>query len=276
MQRHRISRLPSLIGTTLRLVVLVSAAAMLLPSFATTPEASPPSASLTSPTTTTSVQLSRPDIAEPSDALGALMNPPPIPTAAPTTTSTTETTTTAPPPTTTYAPSSSIPTEGNPLISQAVEPTPTTEPAPAPTPPVGGCTLDGLIEVVLKLLEPHSIPLPSVEIGASSFYTPGTGVTFKICASLDVVAHELGHYIMQRANGSFDAHVDDAVINFCPGGPDPEGRCLSGWIRGAESYPGIEHAAHCVGNVLAGYGPYTKCPDPVMYAAALDRLRRAG
>lgn len=80
---------------------------------------------------------------------------------------------------------------------------------------------------------------------------------------------------MQRANGSFTAHIADAALHFCPGGADTNGRCSNGWIRAAELYPGIEHAAHCVGNVLAGYGPYTKCPEPDMYAAALDRIKRA-
>lgn len=142
-------------------------------------------------------------------------------------------------------------------------------------PPTDPCTLESVIRVVGKLLEPYGIPMPDVELGSSSYYQPGGALVLETCARKDVIAHELGHYIMQRANGSFAAHIDDAGMNFCPGGAGADGRCISGWIRGNELYPGIEHAAHCVGNVLAGYGAYTKCPETSLFNLAQERLRQA-
>ena len=47
------------------------------------------------------------------------------------------------------------------------------------------------------------------------------------------------------------------------------------WIKGDELYPGIEYAAHCVGNVLWGYGAYTKCPDATMREYASYVVTRA-
>jgi hypothetical protein len=153
-----------------------------------------------------------------------------------------------------------------------------TVPAATPTPvvvSVDPCSIEAMQAFVAGMLAPFAIPAPVVALGSKSFYQPGVGVTLEPCADRSVVAHELGHFVIDRANGSFSAHVADVTANFCPGGAGSDGRCVTGWIRGNEIYPGIEHAAHCVGHVLVGYTVYTKCPDPALLALARERVRQA-
>lgn len=133
-----------------------------------------------------------------------------------------------------------------------------------------------MMEVVAELLAPHNIKAPIIWIephhhhgrymvGASTIYLNG-------CVSRDMIAHELGHFIMDVANHfSRTRHLQDALDTFCPGSVN-KGRCTNGWIKAKELSPGVEHAAHCIGFVLHTHDVYTKCPDANLVADAEDRL----
>jgi hypothetical protein len=132
--------------------------------------------------------------------------------------------------------------------------------------------------LLTSLLAPYQIrpPLLRIDPTRGPGYIAGTQVvTLPGCVDTNLAAHELGHYILDRAHRfNWSAQVHDARENFCPGGV-AAGRCRSGWITAHEWEPGIEHAAHCIGHALVGSGTYTLCPDAGMRAAALERIRRA-
>lgn len=122
-----------------------------------------------------------------------------------------------------------------------------------------------------QILDPYNIPIPSITAIAnarSTFYGPGsTAIFMPPCAEKSAIVHEIGHYVHARAFGlNWESATRDAAINFTS----------SDWIKAEEISPGIEHAAHCIGNVLWGYGPYTKCPDPVMKSYAAKIITQAG
>ena len=199
--------------------------------------------------------------------------PAPTPT---TTTAPTPTTTTAPPaPTTTAAPTTI------PAPTTTVAPTPTTT---TPPPPAAPSCVESAISVATSLLAPHGIPVPEFNLdpasGPKAYYTVGGGITIRDCISDSIVAHELGHYVHFRVAKSWGAMATDSWI-FCLGYDASTSRCEGGWLSDAGKtsegrvMPGVEHAAHCIGNVLGVAGSYTKCPDDQLRAHATAMLGAA-
>ena len=122
-----------------------------------------------------------------------------------------------------------------------------------------------------NILSTWGIPSPQIvfdETIRSEYYRAGWGVVVaKSCSDKTSIAHELGHYVLDLANGyNWSAHADEAEAHFAAGG----------WIKGAESSPGVEYAAHCIGWVLYGEGTCTHCPNNDMREHARSVLTRAG
>ena len=173
------------------------------------------------------------------------------------------TTAPAPAPVTTVAPAAPV---------APVPVTATTAPVatPAPTNSGGLCTQQQVEFFLHTLLDPHGIAIPAVTMlpaGSNSTYSVGRAViNFAPCATPSIAAHEVGHYVMDLANGyDFGQHKAEAAAYFTG----------ANWVHGNETYPGIEYAAHCVGNQLYGTGAYTKCPDTTMAAYARTIINRA-
>ena len=145
------------------------------------------------------------------------------------------------------------------------------QPATAETPSFGqACSSEDLASFAYELLNSYGIPIPSFVATPGRqrpAYRPATGViVYEGCLTATEIAHEVGHYVMDYANGmNFSAHVDEVAAHFTG----------ASWVKGEELYPGVEYAAHCVGNVLWGYGSYTKCPDSAMRDYAASVLGRA-
>lgn len=120
-------------------------------------------------------------------------------------------------------------------------------------------------------LLPWGVPAPQLVFDETirvEYYSVGAGVVVaKSCSNKTSLAHELGHYVLDLANGyNWTAHAAEAAANFSAGS----------WIKGAEASPGVEYAAHCIGWVLYGEGAYTRCPNEAMREYARAVLRRAG
>lgn len=133
--------------------------------------------------------------------------------------------------------------------------------APPPVPPV--CGLTQYMEFIDTLLAPHGIPSPGVLVGDNvkrSGYVAGSGtLVVSRCDTFSGIAHEVGHYVHDRAFGfDWSAAQRDAAENFTG----------TNWLKQSESSPGIERAAHCIGYILWQSGTYTRCPDPAMVAHA--------
>ena len=196
--------------------------------------------------------------------------------------------TTVPAPTTTTAPAA-------PTTTAAPTPTTTTAPAPAttaaptpttttPPPPAAPSCVESAISVATSLLAPHGIPVPEFNLdpasGPKAYYTVGGGITIRDCVSDSIVAHELGHYVHFRVAKSWGAMATDSWT-FCLGYDASTSRCEGGWLSDAGKtsegrvMPGVEHAAHCIGNVLGVAGSYTKCPDDQLRAHATTMLGAA-
>lgn len=174
----------------------------------------------------------------------------------------------APKSTTTAAPETTT-TESTAPATTAAAPVPAPAAPPAPASSNDLCSLDQAVGFAHFLLDPYGIPVPGFSMlpaGTPSYYQTGAGIVhLGTCSSLSPAAHEISHFVMDRANGmNFTQHVADA-LNFASGT----------WIQGSEMYPGIEYAAHCIGNQLWGYGPYTKCPDGTLAAYARTVIQRA-
>jgi hypothetical protein len=127
------------------------------------------------------------------------------------------------------------------------------------------------LSFVDNILSSWGIPSPQIVFDETirvPYYEVGQGVVVaKSCSDKTSVAHELGHYALDLANGyNWPAHADEAARHFSAGG----------WIKGAESSPGVEYAAHCIGFVLYGEGTYTRCPNNDMREHARSVLARAG
>jgi hypothetical protein len=139
---------------------------------------------------------------------------------------------------------------------------------PPAVPPV--CTRSGALAFIEGLLAPYGIPAPQILVAANisnSGYVAGAGsLVLARCESLSGIAHEVGHYVHDRAFGFNWALAQDDAARFFT---------HTDWIAATESSPGIEHAAHCIGNVLYRYGPYTKCPDWLMRQHAIDIIAAA-
>lgn len=127
------------------------------------------------------------------------------------------------------------------------------------------------LSFVDNILSSWGIPSPQIvfdETIRREYYKVGEGVVVaKSCSEKTSIAHELGHYALDLANGyNWSAHADEAEAHFAAGS----------WIKGAELSPGIEYAAHCIGWVLYGEGTYTRCPNNDMREHARSVLTRAG
>ena len=167
---------------------------------------------------------------------------------------------------------------------------PTTTVAAAPTttvaaaPPSPSC-VEAAIAVATSLLAPHGIPVPGFthdpSAGPRAYYTVGGGITIRECVSDSVVAHELGHYIHFLSVGSSWSAMKADSLNFCLGQDAETGRCEGGWLSSngkkseAKAAPGVEHAAHCIGNQLGVSGSYSKCPDSGLISLAQTRIASA-
>ena len=70
-------------------------------------------------------------------------------------------------------------------------------------------------------------------------------------------------------------------LNFCLGQDAETGRCEGGWLSSngkkseAKAAPGVEHAAHCIGNQLGVSGSYSKCPDSGLISLAQAHIASA-
>ena len=167
---------------------------------------------------------------------------------------------------------------------------PTTTVAAAPTttvaaaPPSPSC-VEAAIEVATSLLAPHGIPVPGFthdpSAGHRAYYTVGGGITIRECVSDSIIAHELGHYIHFLSVGSSWSAMKADSLNFCLGQDPSTGRCEGGWLSDngkkseASAAPGVEHAAHCIGNQLGVSGSYSKCPDSGLISLAQARIASA-
>ena len=159
---------------------------------------------------------------------------------------------------------------------------PTTTVAAAPPSP--SC-VEAAIAVATSLLAPHGIPVPGFthdpSAGPRAYYTVGGGITIRECVSDSVVAHELGHYIHFLSVGSSWSAMKADSLNFCLGQDAETGRCEGGWLSSngkkseAKAAPGVEHAAHCIGNQLGVSGSYSKCPDSGLISLAQARIASA-
>ena len=210
-------------------------------------------------------------------------------------TTTTAPTTTVPAPTTTAAPTTTVPAPTTtaapktPAATEAPEAAPTTTVAPTPTTttppaPAAPSCVESAIAVATTLLAPHGISVPEFNLdpasGPKAYYTVGGGITIRDCVSDSIVAHELGHYVHFRVAKSWGAMATDSW-RFCLGYDASTSRCEGGWLSDAGKtsegrvMPGVEHAAHCIGNVLGVAGSYTKCPDDQLRAHATTMLAAA-
>ena len=127
------------------------------------------------------------------------------------------------------------------------------------------------LSFVANVLSTWGVPSPEIVFDdtiKNEYYQIGAGVVVaKSCSDKTSVAHELGHYALDLANGyNWSAHASEAASHFSTGD----------WIKGAESSPGVEYAAHCIGWVLYGEGTYTRCPNNDMREHARSVLTRAG
>jgi hypothetical protein len=144
--------------------------------------------------------------------------------------------------------------------------------------------VESAISVATSLLAPHGIPVPEFNLdpasGPKAYYTVGGGITIRDCVSDSIVAHELGHYVHFRVAKSWGAMATDSWT-FCLGYDASTSRCEGGWLSDAGKtsegrvMPGVEHAAHCIGNVLGVAGNYTQCPDGQLLAHATTMLSAA-
>lgn len=177
----------------------------------------------------------------------------------------------------TAAPASTLPKPAAPVTTVPVTTVPV--PATAPDPWVShGCSFADTVARGQALLARAGIASPVFMPGTHSWYRTWDGqVWLAPCASDAVVAHELGHWVMDLAHGrNFDAHLADAASTFCPGGLTADGKtCAASWFSSPETYPGVEHAAHCVGWALFGDSSYTRCRDAGMQDAARARVSAA-
>jgi hypothetical protein len=103
------------------------------------------------------------------------------------------------------------------------------------------------------------IPNPVFDLASSeSLYVITKGVVYlEPCASKEIIAHEVGHYVFDVFAGfDYGQHLLKAESIFCPQSPD----CPGPWGPDDESSPGIEIAAHCIAEILYKKTSYTECP----------------
>ena len=191
-------------------------------------------------------------------------------------------------PTTTIAAVPATTTPEAPTTTVAAAPTTTVAAAPTTTvaaaPPSPSC-VEAAIAVATSLLAPHGIPVPGFthdpSAGPRAYYTVGGGITIRECVSDSIIAHELGHYIHFLSVGSSWSAMKTDSLNFCLGQDPSTGRCEGGWLSDngkkseAGAAPGVEHAAHCIGNQLGVSGSYSKCPDSGLISLAQTRIASA-
>jgi hypothetical protein len=134
--------------------------------------------------------------------------------------------------------------------------------AATPVQTLRGCSADDANLFAHSILDAYAIPVPAFAVTGTerSNYKVGVGaIELEKCAKPSEMAHEIGHYVLDLANGFDWGRHQQAAAELFAGG---------GWIRGSETSPGVEYAAHCIGNQLWGYGAYTKCPNEQMMSNA--------
>ena len=194
-------------------------------------------------------------------------------------------TTTAPAAPTTTAPAApAAPTTTAPAAPTTTAPTTTAPAAPTTTAPAVSC-LESAISTATSLLRPYGIPVPSFGVDPNTshkaYYQVGGGIYIQDCVSDSIIAHELGHYIHFLSVGSNWSAMKADSLNFCLGQDPSTGRCEGGWLSDngkkseASAAPGVEHAAHCIGNQLGVSGSYSKCPDAALASSAQARIANA-
>ena len=166
----------------------------------------------------------------------------------------------------------------------AAAPTTTAPAAPTTTAPAVSC-LESAISTATSLLRPYGIPVPSFGVDPNTshkaYYQVGGGIYIQDCVSDSIIAHELGHYIHFLSVGSNWSAMKADSLNFCLGQDPSTGRCEGGWLSDngkkseASAAPGVEHAAHCIGNQLGVSGSYSKCPDAALASSAQARIANA-
>ena len=110
-----------------------------------------------------------------------------------------------------------------------------------------------------SLLDPYQIPNPVFDLASSeSLYVITKGVVYlEPCASKEVIAHEVGHYVFDVFAGfDYGQHLLKAESIFCP----QVSNCPGPWVPDDESSPGIEIAAHCIAEILYKKTSFTECP----------------
>lgn len=151
-----------------------------------------------------------------------------------------------------------------------------------------GC-YERTLQLLRGWLNPLDIPPPTFIISETSlstnslaFYNPATKeIVSDGCPSREVLAHEVGHYIVDFRAGSWANHILFAR-DFCLGFDSATERCEGGWLSDAGlSYeaqigPGVEHAAHCAAYNLIGDSLYMRCPDPNLVTAAAALMSGPG
>jgi hypothetical protein len=121
------------------------------------------------------------------------------------------------------------------------------------------CSLAYVSNFASSLLDPYMIPNPVFDLASSeSLYVITKGVVYlEPCASKEIIAHEVGHYVFDVFAGfDYGQHLLKAESIFCPQSPD----CPGPWGPDDESSPGIEIAAHCIAEILYKKTSYTECP----------------
>ena len=171
-----------------------------------------------------------------------------------------------------------------PTTTAPAAPTTTAPAAPTTTAPAVSC-LESAISTATSLLRPYGIPVPSFGVDPNTshkaYYQVGGGIYIQDCVSDSIIAHELGHYIHFLSVGSNWSAMKADSLNFCLGQDPSTGRCEGGWLSDngkkseASAAPGVEHAAHCIGNQLGVSGSYSKCPDAALASSAQARIANA-
>lgn len=147
---------------------------------------------------------------------------------------------------------------------------PATTTPPTATPVVRNaiCTDEQAVLFAHQLLDPYHIVIPQIAIAPvhrSQYNVGQSRIDVEKCQDLSGVAHEIGHYVMDKANGfDWNQHVADAAANFA-----------GNWVKGREVSRGVEHSAHCIGHQLWGEGTFTRCPNASMAAYAQSVIERA-
>jgi hypothetical protein len=128
---------------------------------------------------------------------------------------------------------------------------------PAPVAASSKLCAEQISAEVARMATALKVPVPPVNLNqpSSSYQVVSGGnpgaLNFEACVSKSVIAHEFGHYVVDRAaRFNWDVHL------FLAGGFTK----YRNWLRTSTDPSGVERAAHCVGYQLIRNGTYTRCP----------------